>query len=394
MESKQLIVFRRHGRDCEKNLNALGVPKDARRYYDCQSCTFWVAGHLPDGTPVVRRSLGTSDRKVAEANILALGRMVTIAIPEPASGPMLAECVTKYVLRRSDLKPKTSRDTEKVLTGFAKFCAEHGVTAAKDVTFDLCDGWKASLKLADSSKRNYVARVLGFLEYAWKAKWLGEPLHTLVDGHKAAPVQVDPFSPDEQARLLAAAAKLQPGRKSGDTFRAHPQTFYLMLKVAIEIGLRIGDLIEFEPARLVERYGVFEYTFVPEKQKLTVKQRTVSVYLSRELKAELDRCHWLSADKPFRGARTSHGAAYQQAYQMLKVAAKLAGVEGAHPHRLRHSRALNLRLSGEQRESVRLALGHARGSTTESFYFSDVDSVREAHGQRMAALLRGEKIDR
>ena len=62
----------------------------------------------------------------------------------------------------------------------------------------------------------------------------------------------------------------------------------------LETGLRVGDAILFNPAHCRKGQALWCYTYNPQKQKRTAKQKTADLYLAEALKigVEFARLIW------------------------------------------------------------------------------------------------------
>jgi integrase/recombinase XerD len=130
-------------------------------------------------------------------------------------------------------------------------------------------------------------------------------------------------------------------------------------------GLRIGDAVTLDIAR-IEDGSLFLRT---EKKKTRVR-----VPLTLETLAALDAC---PKPYPFWSGTSTRKSVIGNWQRAMKRLFKLAGVEGGHPHRWRHTFACELLLSGAFLKSVAQILGHKSERITERHYGSWVKEKQE-----------------
>ena len=112
--------------------------------------------------------------------------------------------------------------------------------------------------------------------------------------------------------------------------------------------MRVSDAIRFDLA-VVQRgeSGLWIYGYVQRKRQRTKQPVQVEAFIPNRLKTAIDKCKWLSTDKPFWYGPASKGykLAYQ-VYDLMQTLGKRRGVDDCRPHRLRDTFAVRALLRG------------------------------------------------
>ena len=153
-----------------------------------------------------------------------------------------------------------------------------------------------------------------------------------------------------QYRLLRAA---EAGREAG------------LLALLLLAGLRVSEAVALRArdVALRERSGHVVVRSGKGGKRRTVPLNATARRMLAPLLAAGDRDGWLF---PAGRGREGH-VTRQAAHAMLARIARRAGVEGAHPHALRHSFAKALLDAGVPLDRVALLLGHSRLDTTARY---------------------------
>jgi integrase len=326
------------------------VPINKRRFwFDCE-CPFWLVGRTPGGNLVPRQSTGSADRKKAEALRASL---IAEEQDEQVNGETLASCIATYLeSREHEVGEKTYGQIKFLMGRLKDYCTERGVYNTSELTVDLLEKFKIRglPGLKDTSKATSVAKLRCFLRVAYRRGWIKKSLVDRVTTHKATYTQKEPYSDEEVEKILAEALKLSHGRNG---YARRPKTFRLLLELMLETGMRIGDAILYDPAKVVKGETRWIYTFAMQKQKKTEKIKYVEAYLPDRLKVAIDQCEWLSRTLPF-AFGTSKNPSYlaNEVYERMKTVGLRCGVTDCRPHRLRDTAAVRWLLAGLQVDDV------------------------------------------
>jgi integrase/recombinase XerD len=386
-----LSLYRRHTGTCHVHQTKLS-PRAKRRYMDCE-CPIWVYGNTRDGH-VPRQSLHTTDLAVAEAQRQELLKTEAQA----AHGPRIDDCIERFVLSKEhELGDKTAASYRFQLGRLQGYCAARGAQYMRDLTVDLLEDFKVQglpKDMADTTRGIVVAKLRAFLRVAFRREWVDRPLAEQVAGHAAVYEQKVPYTDQEVNLILTDAGKLTRGRSG---YASQPATFRLLLQLMLETGMRVSDAICYEPALAHKgESGIWVYPFVQRKRKRSKTPVQTEVYLSKRLKVAIDRCVWLSPQKPFwyGAASAGYGLAYQ-VYDLMQGIGSRCGVPDCRPHRLRDTFAVRALLRGMQLDDVSRLLGHSSVKITEAYYAKWV-SGRKVRLQRLVAesLMNGKSNTR
>lgn len=341
-------------------------------------CPIWMYGWV--GAELLpRQSTGFTDLAEAEAlraSLTAEGKNSAV------HGPTIAECIDKYLASRAhELGPKTQQQHRLLLGRLESYCEKHRAFHMKDLTVDLLEDFKVHglPDLADTSKGTAVAKLRCFLRDAFRRGWIQESLVDKVRTHRAVYQQKEPYTDEEVLKILDGALTLTHGSVG---YAKHPKTFRLMLEVMLETGMRLGDVIQFDPFRLTKGKHLWVYSYAPQKQKRTDRVKSIEAYLSNRLKTAIDKAEWFSPSLPFlSGTNKTPG---NDVYERLQTIGKRCGVADCRPHRFRDTFAVRKLLAGLQLDDVSRLLGHSSVKVTETYYARWVPS-RKVRLERLLA---------
>ena len=228
---------------------------------------------------------------------------------------------------------------------FLAWCAEEGVPA--ELTRRSVNAWIAHLLDAGAESATAATRQLAVRRFS---RWLAEEDEIPADllmGLKTPKVdtKVTPRLTDEQLRALLAAC-------AGKTFRDRRDT--ALLRLMLETAARAGEVIALQVAdvdlgrglAVVRRGKGGEGRIVPFGPQTA---RDLDRYL------RMRKTHALASTPALWLGENSHGFSYAGLHRTLTKRAQAAGIEGFHPHVLRHTAAQRW-LSAEGSEGGLMAI--------------------------------------
>ena len=278
-----------------------------------------------------------------------------------------------YLAIERGASPNTIEGYGRDLARYVAWLEEEGTTDPDDVTVAQVEAHVAALSevgLAPASVERAVSAIKGFHRFMVAEQ--------ITANHPTADLPL-PAKPRHLPQVLtreqveALLDQPFPNTAAGQRDRAMLETLY-------GCGLRVSELV-----------GLDMRNVLLEEEMLRVfgkgsKERIVPVLGSAQLALEDYLAHWrndlASTKKPSsavflnqRGGRISR----QSAHAIVERWGRYAGIEGLHPHTLRHSFATHLLEGGADLRIVQELLGHASISTTQLYTHVDRTHIRMAY---------------
>lgn len=156
----------------------------------------------------------------------------------------------------------------------------------------------------------------------------------------------------------------------------------LLLRFLWRTGARVSEVLDIQIKDINWSKGVVEIT--PLKKKVKTKRYVpidkASLDMARKyLKTRSSKSLYL-----FEGYHQGH-MARQTAYWIVRKTAESVGLEGIHPHSLRHSNAMywikKLGGSYETLRQIQMVLGHTSISTTAGYLNFSAEEVRSEYSK-------------
>ena len=356
-----LSIFRLHGPRCSGKKS-----KHDRTYRRC-SCHIHVEGKC--GDRFLRQSLHTSNwqkaqRRVAEAE--ARGSW------DPLPEEVQAQPITILEAKNDFLKDaesgrrlgeSTLRKYRLMLRHLEDFAAKKGLLYMKQLDGEALREFRDSWKLSPRTALKKLERVKAFFRFASENDWIGTNPARLVRGPaNIRDTQKLPFEPAEIERIMEACRQVQLQGCTNDDLVA----FVLVLRYS---GLRIGDASMLTLERFKEN-DLFLYTqksgthvYVPLPPFVMSLVRAIKPRHGQYL---FTGPHSLRMETASDLWRRKLGQVFTK-----------AKIQGGHPHRFRHTFAVELLKKGVPVEEVSILLGHSSVRITEKHYASWVPARQE-----------------
>lgn len=250
---------------------------------------------------------------------------------------------------------------------------DEGITLPDQVTRDRIEGHVSHLRasgLSIASVERAISAIKGFHRFM-----VAERITT---AHPAAdlPLPKKPSRlPDVIGREQAAALLDQPFPKTPAGQRDHA-----ILEVLYGCGLRVSELCGLDLRRVMLDEQVLRVVGKGDKERVVPIVGTAARALDDYLE------HWrpclvsprVSTSAVFlnnRGRRLSR----QSVHALVAKAGAVVGIDGLHPHTLRHSFATHMLEGGADLRIVQELLGHADISTTQLYTHLDRSHLREVY---------------
>ncbi len=259
------------------------------------------------------------------------------------------------------------------LLRYLSWLEERGVTDPQELSSRLLEEHAASLLaggLAPSSIDRAICAVRGFQRFLVSEGTVAE-----VAPVKMAPMKRPQYLPDVLAIDEAERLLDQPWPQTATGQRDRTIVWCLY-----ELGLRVSELCGLD---LLSFYDDGDLVLVRGKGD---KERVVPVLPSLKVRLGDYVGHWrgelVNSKRPtgalflnVRGGRLTR----QSVHAIVERAGRVAGIEGLHPHTLRHSFATHLIEGGADLRSVQELLGHADIATTQRYTHLDLTHLAEEY---------------
>ena len=250
---------------------------------------------------------------------------------------------------------------------------EEGVTFPDQVTRERIEGHVRRLResgLAASSVERAVSAIKGF------HRFMVSECITLAHPAANLPLPKKPERlPDVISRERAAALLDQPFPQT-----ATGQRDRAMLEVLYGCGLRVSELCGLDLRRVLLDEQVLRVVGKGDKERIVPIVGTAARVLEEYLrvwrpKLVSARVSTAAVFLNSRGRRLSR----QSVHAIVARAGATVGIQGLHPHTLRHSFATHMLEGGADLRIVQELLGHADISTTQLYTHLDRSHIREVY---------------
>lgn len=356
-----LSIFRLHGPRCSGRKS-----KHDRTYRRC-SCPIHVEGKC--GDRFLRQSLHTSNWQKAQKQV---SEAEARASWDPLPDEVQAQPVTILEAKERFLKDaesgrrlgeSTLRKYRLMLRHLEEFGTNKGFLYLKQLDGEALREFRDSWKLSPRTALKKLERVKAFFRFATENDWIGTNPARLVRGPaKIRDTQKLPFEPAEMERIVKACREVQLQVCKNDDLLA----FVLVLRYS---GLRIGDASMLTLERFKEN-DLFLYTqksgthvYVPLPPFVMSLVRAIKVRHGQYLFTGPESLRMETASDLWR--------------RKLAQVFTTAKIQGGHPHRFRHTFAVELLKKGVPMEEVSILLGHSSVRITEKHYASWVQARQE-----------------
>jgi len=196
------------------------------------------------------------------------------------------------------------------------------------------------------------------------------------------------LSPRQVKALIESAKEvdMKKGAKGKPRVIESPRLYLrdrALLELLYSCGLRASEVADLQVNDYKRALGVVLVTGKGDKQRLVPigvpAQRAVETYLD-ECRPRVARDPGLAQDRLLL-SRTGRPLERVAVWQLVKKAARAAGLQKVHPHVLRHSFATHLLAGGADLRVVQELLGHADIATTQIYTHVDRTHLKDVHRQ-------------
>ncbi|MDO4851571.1 MAG: site-specific tyrosine recombinase [Actinomycetota bacterium] len=259
------------------------------------------------------------------------------------------------------------------IDGYLAFLGERGVSSPDEVTHDLVMSYETSLReqgFASTSIERHVSSIKGFSRFLVAEGFAQADATSTVPLPKKMRTLPHVLSIEQVASVLD-----QPFAETPAGLRDHA-----ILEVLYGCGLRVSELCGLERSNLFLDEGVVRVFGKGSKERLSpiggTALEVLSTYLD-EGRPKLVRplAHPEAAEAVYlnvRGGRITR----QAVHRIVADYGARVGIEGLHPHTLRHSFATHMLAGGADLRALQEMLGHSDISTTQVYTHVDRTHVR------------------
>lgn len=216
---------------------------------------------------------------------------------------------------------------------------------------------------------------------AWAEQEMGIPRVDRIPSPTGESPEIHPFTPEEVARLVRASESITV--KRGDVeYQQRRRTSTrnaALIILLLDTGLRIGELTRLR----IEHVDIQTGEIIVFPTGSGAKSKGRSVYLGRRARMRLWK--YLSErpdaqrDDPLFETEAGRPATRDTVRRVLSRIGKRAGVHKVHPHRFRHTFAIEYLRAGGDVFTLQRLLGHRSLEMVKRYLLLAQSDVREAH---------------
>lgn len=223
--------------------------------------------------------------------------------------------------------------------------------------------------LASATVTNKVQSLLAFTRWLHLEGFTDNNIGERIKKPKPTYLQKQPFAPEELRQLLKVA-------------KENPRD-HAVLCLLIDCGLRANELCTLLREDVILPQGLLKVTGKGNKQRIVPFSIHTGRVLSRWLARPSESAYVFPTENGHLVPRSLHS--------LIRRLATRAGIEGAHPHRFRHTFAVSyLRNNGDPLTLQRL-LGHTSMAMTQQYVNMNTTDLSDRHAiaSPLTHLLRG-----
>jgi site-specific recombinase XerD len=260
---------------------------------------------------------------------------------------LLSEAVEAFHSQHAQQASETKRKYKRVLLYLSEFCTQRSLGRVDQINVEVIDGYRLWRNKTNWTWIKEIEILRQFFSFCIDREWTSRnPAKSLKRPKLLEANDVKPYTQEEIVRIIAACDSI--GRASYERLRA--RAMVLLMRY---VGLRISDVVTLSrdhvksnrlEKRAVKNHRLLRVELHPE----VIKALAV---LPRPKGSTQDGAMFFS------GGEASVRSLVKGAERTLGVVFKRAKVEGAHPHRFRHTVASELIGRGATFEEVAGILG-------------------------------------
>ncbi|MGA9999232.1 MAG: tyrosine-type recombinase/integrase [Candidatus Acidiferrales bacterium] len=304
-------------------------------------CPIWVRGSKPDGT-YIREPLKYRDWTKAQDALREMevtGKLPKVTPSAEDNRTTIEKWRDRFLenARTENISEETLRKYRLLFKQLLTFAQNKGIRFVTELDLPTLQDFRTTWKDKPLSKSKKQERLRSVFKFAAAHKWIEENPAIQLGRIKVERTQQIPFSADEMEAILVAAREVGP----------EVYTFILTMRFS---GLRISDVCTLRADSLQGDHLVLrtEKTGTPVKVLLP---RVVANALRTIRKENSEYFFWNGRSKL--ASITDYWRT-----RRIKVVFGKAKIKSAHPHRFRHTFAVELLKQGTPAGTVAILLGN------------------------------------
>lgn len=220
--------------------------------------------------------------------------------------------------------------------------------------------------------------------WTWAVRENLAPQHVvrMVAPPKAESREIQPFTESEVKAMLSAVARSKayhrPGKRTSDHGLMHADRTRAIILLLLDTGIRVGELTDLKRYQLDQRNNRIQVLGKGAKERsVPFSPRTAQAlwrYLASRPDAEPDKPLFTTSLN-----KTNRKIDRTQIGKILKRVGLRAGVKDVHPHRFRHTFAIQYLRNGGDPYTLQRLLGHSTLDMVKRYlYLAQID-IDRAH---------------
>ncbi len=297
--------------------------------------------------------------------------------PDPEGGAALLalqEEFLSYLAVERGLSRLTVRTYRHNLNDYLGYLVERGIFRIDEVDVEAVEGYLADLSergYAPSSTNQHLGAVRSFHRFL-----VQEELTAANPARNVAGPKQQRHLPDVLSVGQAEALLSQPFKSDHHGLRDRS-----ILELLYGCGLRVSELVALELSDIFFDEGLLRVVGKGNRERAVplggMAEMALKAYVAHARPSLLVRGKGSSAAVFLnnRGVRVTR----QGVYKTVRTAGEAVGLEGLHPHTLRHSFATHMLEGGADLRTIQEILGHSDISTTQVYTHVSRAHIREEY---------------
>lgn len=256
------------------------------------------------------------------------------------------------------LSPHTISDYKNSLRLFKEFVK--GDVPFEDITSQTIESFLASFTaVTNTTLLHYYAALAALWTWAVKEQIVDRNIVHSLTPPKPEQREIQPFTEEEFRALLSVAARSKayrrPGQRMTDHAVIHPERTRAILLMMLDTGLRVGELVGLKIFQVDHRNSRVKMMGKGALERSVPFSPRTAQALWRYLTTRPDA----EQEDPLFTTYNGRKIDSTQLGKSLKALGVKAGVKGVHPHRFRHTFAIQYLRNGGDPYTLQKMLGHS-----------------------------------